>query len=120
MEVPALRIGKIGGYMTLRPARFSFLERLTIEKSFSETRSATSIIDVVLVGQAGQTAEKLHITFSDAVNIKIGDVNGTVGVFFSILDITSYQLEGLRYRVTDVENQTASFDCRDFEFFVDD
>lgn len=111
---------KISDYLAVRPTQFRFLKKLVIEKLFAVSGSSSCDIDVVLFRDAEPNASYLHLRFSDATDIRIGNVNASVSVFLNIRSISSYKLEGRRYRVTDEENEVASFDCRDFNFFVGD
>ncbi|WP_238649668.1 hypothetical protein [Paenibacillus piscarius] len=59
---------------------------------------------------------KVLITFTGVQDLKLGDFAGIYSIFFDIANISTYQLEGIKYKVEDVEEHVFSFYCRNFTF----
>lgn len=55
---------------------------------------------------------ELVLEFQDVQNIKLAP--GSMGVVLQIRDVSGQQWEGVNYDVSDVEQGTVSFLCRDF------
>ncbi|WP_339225829.1 hypothetical protein NYE80_11480 [Paenibacillus sp. FSL H7-0357] len=51
-------------------------------------------------------------------DLKIGNLTGLFGLAFDISDASKDQLEGLRYKVDEYENNIFSFYCRQITFEV--
>lgn len=58
---------------------------------------------------------KLEVKFVNVGNIKIDNINGLHQFLVSIEDISMDQVEGFKYRVTDIAGGNISFLCDDFE-----
>lgn len=60
--------------------------------------------------------KKLIITFTGVQDLKLGDFSGMHALYFDITNISTYQLEGSKYKVKEIGENVFSFHCRCFTF----
>jgi hypothetical protein len=109
---------KVNRFLSVRPVRFGYIVRFAIEKSFKWDSTASCIVEVTLSSKVEPDSPQLKLKFLRATEVKIGDLNATVGCVVAIQDISDRGLEGITYRVVDEEAQCFSLNCQDFEFEV--
>ena len=59
--------------------------------------------------------DKVTIKFWNIRELKLGEIDNLFRVYISISDISNRQMDGIRYRVSEEENNLFSFLCKDIE-----
>jgi hypothetical protein len=108
---------KIENLLQLRPERFRFLRRFVVSKQPRSGAGFSCSVEVTLAEDL-TFSRSLQITFFDATDIHIGDVNGTVASLLTIYDIADRGLEDTHYRAVDEESRYFALHCRDFQFSI--
>jgi hypothetical protein len=104
---------KIDKFHAVHSVEFLYIRHLAIEKVYSDELHTICNVELELLREPWLPRPRLSLTFLDAVDIKIGNINISGGLHLSIYDISDWQLERVRYRVVDDEaaNDRASM-CR--------
>jgi hypothetical protein len=110
---------KLDAFVSIGPARFNYVKRVVVEKTFDVHDRPSCTLRIELATRVPFSGPILHITFLDAVDIKIGDLNHHWCVLLSIRDISDHQLERIRYRVNDEESAVLSLYCSDFDLHIE-
>src|SRR5471030_371075 len=105
---------KIQSFLELSPLKYRFLEAFSLNSSVKKYSASDYQIEMTLINIEGEEIDAINIKFFNAVDIKIGDLNNIYAMQIEIDDISSNQLEGLKFRVTEQENCGFSFSCEDF------
>ena len=61
------------------------------------------------------TYEDFTILFEDIQDIQLSDLNNCFAIGIKIEDISSYNLEGIHFKVEEVGEELFSFSCRNIE-----
>ena len=108
---------KVQRYHALKPLRYDVLVQVEL---CSELPPATDPPELTLYMRLQETSARaprqLCLTFQGVADLKLKELGGMMQM--TQLDITrihSWQWEGLDYHVTDAEEGTISFYCRDFQ-----
>ncbi len=109
---------KIQKFNSINPAIFRFITRLFVEKVAKTGYGIQFNVEVSLAKSLDPGADRLTVRFFESADLRLGDLNPTVGALLTIYDIAERQLEGLAYRVVDEEAGYFSLNCLDFEFEV--
>jgi hypothetical protein len=100
-------------------ALYKYISTLKIRKIFSEEGDSVINISIELIKSPSDSDFVLKLFFDEAVDIKIGDIEGTLAITAEITDIKSWGLENISYRFHDVESDCLSFKCKNFDFCVE-
>ncbi|MGO4347035.1 hypothetical protein AB4Z45_16250 [Paenibacillus sp. MCAF9] len=99
--------------------KFPYLHSYHYSRNFNENGSIEQSFKIILCDYPYyEDDKKLAITFSNVIDLKIGNTGGIVGLFIDIADISNYQWEGMKYKVKEEEEETFTFYCKSFEFEV--
>jgi len=109
---------KVNRFLSVRPVRFGYIVRFAVEKSPKWDSSASCTIEATLNSKVEPDSPQLKLKFLHATEVKIGDLNASVGCVVVIQDISDRGLEDTTYRVVDEESRCFSLNCQDFEFEV--
>jgi hypothetical protein len=109
---------KIEEYWSLRPLRFRHLESVELHRVLDADYDGTYSLSITLLAELRASSERARLDFSGVADIKIGDLNGARCFLFEISDESHRQLENLRFRVVESEEDAFKFWCRDFEFKI--
>lgn len=108
---------KIEHYYTLKPTRFTVLDRLELSQAVPPRQSPSDLsLQIVLRSGKNTDDSRLCLSFSGVVSLRL--VPASSFVQFPFLDIRSIgdrHWENLRYEVEDAEGNSLSFFCKDFE-----
>ena len=103
-------------YQSLKPLRYAFLQSLLLRREVKDDACSDYDLKLVLLPRAKENLdEKLELGFHGVRDLHIGDVGGLVGLMIEIKSLGGHQLEGLRFRVMETENDAISFLCSDVE-----
>lgn len=91
-----------------------FIKRFIFDKTDVDANGGF-FVEIILASSLDELAGQVTIRGRGVLNLKIGDLNAQVMSQLSISDICSHGLEGIRWRISDTENQCVSFDCRIIE-----
>lgn len=102
-----------------RQKEFGYLESINLSRNIKEDGCSDYSLNIVLKGYPFYEGDQtLILTFWGVRNLKIGDLDGLLKLLFSITDISESQMEGIKYRVKEDENELFSFYCKTFEFEI--
>lgn len=97
-------------------SKFGYIESIEIFKDI-EDQSLTNNLKMTLFNYPYVKGDrKLSITFLNIKDLELGELDGLFKVVFSITDISSYQIENIRYKIVENENDLLLFSCKDFKF----
>jgi len=97
---------------------FGYLLSLEFSREFNDLGCTEYTVNIVLCNYPDNRNSKLLLRFSGVKNLKFGDLDGLVKNFISITDITSHQMEGIKYSVKEEENETFTFYCKSFSYDI--
>lgn len=107
----------IDAYYRLAPAQFSHLKILSFDRDYggksARARDYHGYDVKIILGQYKEERE-LVICCNNVLHIKIGTLDFGDGICLSIDNISSYQWEGIHFKVSDLENDVLSFVCKSF------
>ncbi|MBK7759688.1 MAG: hypothetical protein IPN01_25275 [Deltaproteobacteria bacterium] len=109
---------KIEEYRSLGPTRFRYLESVELHRVLDDDYDGTYSLSITLLAKPRASSERARFDFSGVTDFKIGDLNGPLCLLFEIRDESHRQLENLRFRVVESEEEAFKFWCRDFEFKI--
>lgn len=102
----------IDEFIKLEPRYYTFLKSISFNRNFDENESRYDI-EMILVGCSPDKGS-LRMLFKESFGIKIGYIEGMMGLFINIFDIKNLQIEGGTYQVSDEEESSFSFYCKEF------
>ncbi|MCX7289593.1 hypothetical protein [Janthinobacterium sp.] len=105
---------KIQEFLKSSPAKYRFLESISLNRLIKKGFASEYKIEIILLNIDNDVVEAISMQFINSVDVKIGDLNNIYAMQLEIDDISSDQLEGVRYRITEQENSSFSFSCEDF------
>lgn len=99
----------------LKRRKYSYLHGMNLNRSFDNDYNLTmTLCDYPYYeGDA-----RLMLNFSGVRDFKIGELDNWFELELNITDISSSQMEDIKYRVTENENLLFSFYCNAFRFEV--
>ena len=109
---------KIADYWALKPSRFRYLESLDIRRVVDDRAAEPYCVTITLMEEPRAESSRGRFVFYGVQNLKIGSLEGLVGLLVEVSDESSRQLENLRLRVVETEHQAFAFWCQDFDFSV--
>jgi hypothetical protein len=104
----------VNQFLNLRPEKYGFLLAMTFERHLTDSRCSLYLLDMLLCDLEKPSSEKLHLKFYDVVDVNIRNIESMAGILLAIEDVSDRQLEGVKYRVSDQENEIVSFFCSQF------
>lgn len=109
---------EIDAYYALQPAKYGFLETLSISQSVDPKTWLGLVLIVALRSPDEGTKGVLHLEFSGVRDLRIGSFDGLMRYKIDIRSMSEDQLDGVRYRVTENEHNLLSFMCESFSALV--
>lgn len=105
-------------YWSLNPRLFSVLDKLNIYQK-STGGSPAHMLSLEIWFRASENEDddfrRLHLSFDNVTTLKINP-HGFIQIpVLEIVSIQEYQWEGLKYRVSDTEENQLSFYCKQFD-----
>ena len=98
---------------------FSYLQTIDIHRIIMGDGCSDYCINLILTDYPFYEGDEiLVIKFTGIKDIKIGYLEGLISLLITIEDISFNQLEGLNYKVKEIEEEIFSFYCNDFTFEV--
>ena len=97
---------------------FGYLISIEFSREFNEMGATDYSVNAVLCNYPDDRNAKILLSFTGVRNLKFGDLDGLVKNFISISDISTHQIEGVKYSVKEEENETFSFYCKSFSYEV--
>jgi hypothetical protein len=108
----------IDRYWSLNPRLFPIFDRLELhQKSTGGSPAHVLSLEIWFRASANEVDDlrRLHLSFDHVTTLKINP-HGFIQIpVFEIVSIQEYQWEGLKYRVSDTEENQLSFYCKQFE-----
>lgn len=99
-------------------SQFRFIESVSLSRRVGPEGSSGYIVELVLSQASGADEPDLRLRCIGAVDLRLGDLNGMEATLLRIWDVSSDQLEAIRFRVADQENDAFSFACESFSLEV--
>ena len=101
------------------PARtYPYLVRFSVENKPTWDNASVRTVEIVLSNRIEPDSAQLTLKCVNVVEIVVHSLNGTGGCVVIVNDITDRGLEGIRYQISDVENEFFSLQCKDFQFEI--
>lgn len=97
---------------------FGYLESIAFSRELIEIGCTDYCLNAVLCNYPDNRKTKILLRFTGVKNIKFGDLDGLVKNFISISDISTHQIEGVKYSIKEEENETFSFYCKSFSYEI--
>lgn len=97
---------------------FGYLISIELTREFNEIGCTDYCMNAVLCNYPDDRKSKILLRFTGVRNLKFGNLDGLVDNFISIYDISTYQLEGIKYSVKEEENGAFSFYCKSFSYEI--
>ncbi len=98
----------------IKPNLYRFLKKIGFSRSVDEQGCTRYDVEMIVSNIRDNGVSDLKMRCLGATSISIGNIESMAGMLLDIEDISTYQLEGVRYRITEQEENTFSFDCSDF------
>ena len=95
---------KINEFIALEPRYYKFLKSINLTRNISQENCSKFDVELVL-SRFTSSEYELRIKFTNVFDIKIGRLEGLLGLLIDIEDVSDMQLEGGRYRVVEQEEQ---------------
>jgi len=106
-------------YYSLNPAQFGFLESLKLDRGFNDEEHSDYTLELKLRSHPDRKDRRmLDLSFTGVKDLKIGDLDGLMNLFIDIRSVYEHQLENLRYKIAENENDAFSFFCKDFKAVI--
>lgn len=93
---------------------FGYLLSFEVSRELYEVGCTDYSVDIYLCNYPKDRNAKILLRFTGVKNLKFGDLDRLVKNFVSISDISTHQIEGVKYSVKEEENETFSFYCNTF------
>ena len=98
---------------------FAFLKSINLSRDFNENGCSDYTLNIVLCDYPYYEGnQKLLLSFLGVRNFKTCELDGLVRHFINITDVSDHQMEGIKYKVREDENDLFSFYCKTFEFEI--
>ncbi|MGO4545383.1 hypothetical protein AB4Z29_11315 [Paenibacillus sp. 2TAB23] len=99
--------------------QFRYLHSYHYSRKFSEDGGIEQNFIITLCNYPYYENDQiLAVTFLNVFELKIGNIWGILNLYIDIVDISKDQLEGIRFKVKEDEEDSFSFYCQTFEFEV--
>lgn len=96
--------------------RFSYLEEIKIGRKISGNECSDYSVEIVLCEYPNFSDEEYKLGFHGVRDLHIGNIENLFRVNLRIENISDWQIENVRYKVTEEENELFSFLCKDISF----
>ncbi|GHU12335.1 hypothetical protein FACS1894185_6670 [Betaproteobacteria bacterium] len=106
----------VAKFEEMRRTDYSYLKAISFVRDFDESSAYRGEIVLASLDENGD----MLIEFANAIGVKIGNITHMHGVLVEIEDVSSWQWEGVLFRIRDVEEDTFSFLCGDFSVEIVD
>lgn len=104
----------VNKYIALQPRYYRFLKALIINRKIDTDEYTKYDIELILCKSSSNENEYIKIRCINSFDIKVGNIEGMLGLLVDIEDIKHRQLEGARYKIVEQEEGAFSFYCEDF------
>lgn len=108
---------RLKDFEAIEEIRNSYLVSFCIYRNLSTDIESLPNISIVLINRSNLNHEKTNETklvFEGVVDLKVGKVADLFIPQIEIQNISSYQIEGARFKVSEVEHSMFTFLCNDF------
>ncbi|MCX7180729.1 MAG: hypothetical protein NTX56_18850 [Proteobacteria bacterium] len=109
---------KLEDYLKLKPIRFGVLESMHLRRTLDEGRAGDFNLTLMLCETVSADSARGRYEFVGVRELIIGDLPPLGGLFFEIQHVGDRQMEDIRFRVVEAENDAFAFWCRDFDFQI--
>lgn len=106
---------KLDDFYSLYDVECKYLQSISCERVIDSIGSDSLYnIRLVLSNYKNERPKNIVIFFQGAVDIKIGRLDGLLGMLLEIENISSHGLENINFLVHETEYDIFSFMCKDF------
>lgn len=96
--------------------RFSYLKKIKIERNISGNECSDYSVEIVLCEYPNYSDEEYKLVFHGVRDLHIGNIENLFRVNLRIENISDWQIENVRYKVVEEENDLFSFLCKEIHF----
>ncbi|MFD2235266.1 hypothetical protein ACFSNB_15770 [Phaeospirillum tilakii] len=96
--------------------KYRFLSGFFFKKDFHEDGSCVTFARIVISESASPGSNFLELNAFDVIEIVIGNLNKSTGVFVKIDDISNRMIEGGIFEISDIESNQFRIICGFFDF----
>lgn len=107
-------INDVQAFDSFQHSAFKYLKSVSFSRNVVPNGSSDYDAEIVLSRGTEDDAQDLRVCCFGAVDIRVGDINGTHAILIGIQDISARQLEGINFRVVENENESFSLSCGSF------
>ena len=93
--------------------RCGFIKNLSLFRDINNTNYERFDLELVLVAYPNTNDDELKIIFEGICDLRFGNICDMFKIIIDIEDISSYQIEDIHYKVSELENSMFSFSCKD-------
>lgn len=99
--------------------KYGYLKDIHITREIFERGCSDFQIKLILTEYPyNKGTDVFEIIFNGVKDIKIGKLEGLLKLVIDIRDLSSSQLEGIKYKIFESENDIFSFNCNDFTYML--
>ncbi|MDQ2087481.1 hypothetical protein RBH29_13700 [Herbivorax sp. ANBcel31] len=99
--------------------QYGYLKSIELSREINDNGSSAYSLKIILCGYPFyEGEEQLLLIFFGVRDFKASELDGLCKTFINITDRSNQQLEGIKYRVKEDENEMFSFTCKSFEFKI--
>ena len=106
----------INSYYSLNPSQYGYLEAFKLYRDIFKEGCSDYFLELQMRSISDFSDQKrLHLFFSGIKELKIGNLEGLLGLLIDIRSVQEYQLENVKYKVVESEYEAFSFLCLDID-----
>lgn len=99
----------------MKPSRFTLLKSFGFSRPINGDQIGNFEVEIILTRLKLGEEGNLRLRFSNVFDLKIGeDIHGFAGLQVEIDNVLSWQIEGAKFKVSEVEEAAFSFYCNEF------
>ncbi|MBO5343700.1 MAG: hypothetical protein IKJ60_07785 [Ruminococcus sp.] len=91
--------------------KYKYIKEIHFSRTLDSEDGLLYDMELILSDFPCESSDTFTINFKGLHDIDIFDLNNCLAFAITIEDVSSHQLEGIRYKVTDAENELFSFFC---------
>lgn len=96
--------------------KYVYLQSIQLFRSTQNDNCSELTLQIFLTEDTTFEKEKMEITFHNVKDIKFGNVGGLFQMSITITDVSKYQMEKIKFKISEEENLSFSFYCESFSY----
>lgn len=99
--------------------KFGYIQSINLNRNITVNGCSEYLFEITLYDYPFyKGSPQLLLRFWDVKDFKLGNIEGLFKLLINITDISEHQIEGIKYKVIEDENDSFSFYCKAFEYKV--